>query len=160
MSNWLAHWWHWAADGVLMVMFVIAWVVAIVEARGRDRAEEEAADSFNAGYDAGWADKSNETLAQPAVPEWQPPETFYQPEPEPVSAWAIRLEDERMAWCQRVGIPFEDADVHWVADYTSDMTAIDKLLAHPKVRAVQYDPAGPYDVSLVKRWTEGEMWHG
>ena len=51
---------------------------------------------------------------------------------------------------------------YWVADYTSDMHTIDGLLQHPGVRAVQFaaDVAPGYDVSLVKAWTEGEMWHG
>lgn len=46
----------------------------------------------------------------------------------------------------------------WVADYTSDLVLVDQLLQVAHVRAVQYNPAGPYDVSLVKKWTEGEMW--
>ena len=49
---------------------------------------------------------------------------------------------------------------YWVADYTSDMRAIDGLLQHEHVRAVQFAAVGPYDASLVKQWTEGEMWHG
>ena len=49
---------------------------------------------------------------------------------------------------------------YWVADYTSDVRVIDGLLQHPGVRAVQFAAVGPYDASLVKQWTEGEMWHG
>jgi Domain of unknown function (DUF1906) len=49
---------------------------------------------------------------------------------------------------------------YWVADYTSNIATIDALLQHPSVRAVQWAPDGPYDASLVKRWTEGEMWSG
>ena len=51
---------------------------------------------------------------------------------------------------------------YWTADYTGDMATIDRLLQHPGVRAVQWAPNVPpgYDVSLVKAWTEGEMWHG
>ena len=49
---------------------------------------------------------------------------------------------------------------YWVADYTPDMAAIDQILQHEHVRAVQFAAVGPYDASLVKQWTEGEMWHG
>jgi hypothetical protein len=50
---------------------------------------------------------------------------------------------------------------YWVADYT-DMAAAQADLQHPHVRAVQWKADQPpgYDVSLVKPWTEGEMWHG
>lgn len=49
---------------------------------------------------------------------------------------------------------------YWVADYTSDMRAIDAALQTSGVRAVQYAADQPpgYDASLVKPWTEGEMW--
>lgn len=49
---------------------------------------------------------------------------------------------------------------YWVADYSTDMTEIDALLQHEHVRAVQYANGPGYDSSLVKPWTEGEMWHG
>lgn len=49
---------------------------------------------------------------------------------------------------------------YWVADYTSDLAAIDALLQHEHVRAVQFAAGPGYDSSLVKPWTEGEMWHG
>ena len=49
---------------------------------------------------------------------------------------------------------------YWVADYTSDLAAIDHLLAMPHVRACQYATEPGFDRSLVRAWTEGEMWHG
>lgn len=49
---------------------------------------------------------------------------------------------------------------YWAADYTTDMRVIDQLLQAPHVRAVQYNAGPGYDSSLVKPWTEGEMWHG
>lgn len=51
---------------------------------------------------------------------------------------------------------------YWVADYTSNMADVRKLMQSPSVRAVQYAPDLPpgFDESLVKQWTEGEMWHG
>lgn len=49
---------------------------------------------------------------------------------------------------------------YWVADYTNNMTLIFNLMQAPSVRAVQYSADMPpgYDASLVKVWTEGEMW--
>lgn len=49
---------------------------------------------------------------------------------------------------------------YWVADYTNSITAIDTTLQTSGVRAVQYaaNLAPGYDASLVKPWTEGEMW--
>lgn len=49
---------------------------------------------------------------------------------------------------------------YWVADYTTNLTVIFNLMQAPSVRAVQYeaDLAPGFDASLVKAWTEGEMW--
>ena len=47
---------------------------------------------------------------------------------------------------------------YWVADYTGDMHVVDWLLGQPHVRAVQWASNAGYDASLVKQWTEGEMW--
>ena len=49
---------------------------------------------------------------------------------------------------------------YWVADYTSDMHVIDYIMTQGHVRAVQYSSNPGWDSSLVKQWTEGEMWHG
>src|SRR5690348_3865328 len=49
---------------------------------------------------------------------------------------------------------------YWVADYTPDMAMIAHLLASPHVRGVQWKAGPLYDSSLVKAWTEGQMWHG
>ena len=49
---------------------------------------------------------------------------------------------------------------YWVEDFTSDMGLVHHLLVQPHVRAVQYATTPGYDSSLVKAWTEGEMWHG
>jgi hypothetical protein len=49
---------------------------------------------------------------------------------------------------------------YWVASYGISMTEVERLLTHPHTRAVQYASGPLYDRSLVKQWTEGEMWHG
>lgn len=51
---------------------------------------------------------------------------------------------------------------YWVADYGLSLLELRNLLETPHVRAVQYmaNLAPGYDASLVKAWTEGEMWHG
>ena len=51
---------------------------------------------------------------------------------------------------------------YWVADYTPNMNQIDAALQTAHVRAVQYAANVPpgFDASLVRAWTEGEMWHG
>lgn len=50
------------------------------------------------------------------------------------------------------------ANGYWVADYTGDSHVIDWLLSQPHVRAVQWASNAGYDSSLVKAWTEGDMW--
>jgi hypothetical protein len=49
---------------------------------------------------------------------------------------------------------------YWVASYGISYGQTLALLAEPHVRAVQdqADVTPGYDVSLVKQWTEGEMW--
>ena len=51
---------------------------------------------------------------------------------------------------------------YWVADYSLTHAEVIGLLETHGIRAVQYAAglAPGYDASLVKRWTEGEMWHG
>lgn len=49
---------------------------------------------------------------------------------------------------------------YWVADYGLTAQQIMAMLAEPHVRAIQYAEHPGYDASLVKAWTEGEMWHG
>jgi hypothetical protein len=51
---------------------------------------------------------------------------------------------------------------YWVADYEITTAEGTGLLETPHVRAWQYQAniAPGYDASLVKEWTEGEMWHG
>ena len=51
---------------------------------------------------------------------------------------------------------------YWVADYGLTYAQVRELLALPHVRAVQDRAELPpgFDESLVKPWTEGEMWHG
>ena len=59
---------------------------------------------------------------------------------------------------------FGNPQIHgyWVADYGVPAAKWMALLQTIGVRAVQYEPDVPpgYDASLVKAWTEGEMWHG
>lgn len=51
---------------------------------------------------------------------------------------------------------------YWVADYTTNTQVVDALLQTGHVRACQFAADVPpgYDISLVKQWTEGGMWHG
>lgn len=49
---------------------------------------------------------------------------------------------------------------YWVAQYGITGQQIAELLAVPHVRAIQIANHPGYDASLVKRWVEGEMWHG
>lgn len=51
---------------------------------------------------------------------------------------------------------------YWVADYTTRMAEVRQIMQSPSVRAVQYAADQPpgFDESMVKQWTEGEMWHG
>jgi hypothetical protein len=49
---------------------------------------------------------------------------------------------------------------YWVADYGLTLTEVTGLLGLPHVRAVQHATSAGFDTSLVKAWTEGEMWHG
>lgn len=49
---------------------------------------------------------------------------------------------------------------YWVADYGLTAGQMMTVLETPHVRAIQYASFPAYDASLVKAWTEGEMWHG
>jgi Domain of unknown function (DUF1906) len=49
---------------------------------------------------------------------------------------------------------------YWVADYGISMADVTHVLQLPHVRAVQYATSAGFDTSLVKAWTEGEMWRG
>ena len=49
---------------------------------------------------------------------------------------------------------------YWVADYGLSAEQMMSVLELPHVRAVQYASYPAFDPSLVKPWTEGEMWHG
>ena len=53
-------------------------------------------------------------------------------------------------------------DGYWVADYGVTMEQVRQVMAMAHVRGIQdRNNATPgYDASLVKAWTEGEMWHG
>jgi hypothetical protein len=47
---------------------------------------------------------------------------------------------------------------YWLADWVGNTPALFGLLGQPHVRAVQFLPTPGYDVSLVRAWTEGDMW--
>lgn len=49
---------------------------------------------------------------------------------------------------------------YWPAVRNWTAAAVERLLQQPHVRAAQIADLGGYDVSYVKPWTEGEMWHG
>lgn len=49
---------------------------------------------------------------------------------------------------------------YWVADYGLTAPQLDNVLQQGHVRAVQFEKGAAYDSSLVKPWTESEMWHG